>query len=242
MAAKHVLLGLLLDRPAYPYQLADRMQQRLGPSWKVRSGPLYQAVGGLERDQLIERVESVPTVRGDRHVYSITERGIEEFERWFEQTADTVRLSRPLLVKITFAGPDRLARAMSKVDEYERDCAERLTATAAICETLPATDGGLLRADHLLLRLNLSSDIYALEGELRWAQDARELLTLLTEEKRAIWPNGSGGEGRSASASARNQLFTRIARAAGDPGEQSSTARDSNTAREHNPSPKRAAG
>jgi DNA-binding PadR family transcriptional regulator len=248
MAAKHVLLGLLLDRPAYPYQLADRMQQRLGPSWKVRSGPLYQAVGGLERDRMIERVENVPTVRGDRHVYSITERGVEEFERWFEQTADTVRLSRPLLVKITFAGPDRLARAMSKVDEYERDCAERLTATAAICETLPATDGELLRADHLLLRLNLSSDIYALEGELRWARDARELLTLLSGQERTVWPNGSGGEGRNASASARNQLFTRIARAAADPAEHSNTARDSdamrdsNTARERSPAPKRAAG
>jgi DNA-binding PadR family transcriptional regulator len=247
MAAKHTLLGLLLDRPAYPYQLADRMEQRLGPAWKVRSGPLYQAVKGLERDGLIERVENVPTVRGDRHVYSITERGVGEFERWFEQTADTVRLSRPLLVKITFAGPDRLARAMSKVDEYERDCAERLTATAAICETLPATDGGLLRADHLLLRLNLSSDIYALEGELRWARDARELLTLLSEE-RAVWPNGSGADGRTLGASARNQLFTRIARAAGDPAEQPSTARDSNaapdsdTAHEHGPSPKRAAG
>ena len=35
MSSKHALLGLLLDRPAYPYQLADRMQQRLGPSWKV---------------------------------------------------------------------------------------------------------------------------------------------------------------------------------------------------------------
>jgi DNA-binding PadR family transcriptional regulator len=248
MAAKHVLLGLLLDRPAYPYQLADRMQQRLGPSWKVRSGPLYQAVGGLERDQLIERVENVPTVRGDRHVYSITERGVEEFERWFEQTSDTVRLSRPLLVKITFAGPDRLTRAMSKVGEYERECAERLTATAAICETLPATDGGLLRADHLLLRLNLASDIFALEGELRWARDARELLTLLSEQQ-AVWPNGSGGEGRNASASARSQLFTRIARAAAAyPAEQSSRARDSNTmsdsdrTRKHSPAPKRAAG
>lgn len=242
MAAKHVLLGLLLDRPAYPYQLADRMQQRLGPSWKVRSGPLYQAVGGLERDGLIERVENVPTVRGDRHVYSITERGVEEFERWFEQTPDTVRLSRPLLVKITFAGPDRLARAMSKVDQYERECAERLTATAAICETLPGMDGELLRADHLLLRLNLASDIYALEGELRWAQDARELLALLSQRERTVWPNGSGADGRTLGASARSQLFTRIARATADPAEHAGTARDSNTARERSPSPKRAAG
>jgi DNA-binding PadR family transcriptional regulator len=236
MAAKHVLLGLLLDRPAYPYQLADRMQQRLGPSWKVRSGPLYQAVKGLQRDGLIERVNKSPDGQDERHVYAITERGVEEFERWFEQTPDTVRSSRPLLVKITFAGPDRLARAMSKVEDYERECAERLTALAAMCEALPGTEEDLLRADHLLLRLNLSSDIYALEGELRWAQDARELLTSLAEEERAVWPNGVGGDGRKVGASARSQLFTRIARAAGDPEERSDAAP------KRSPAPKHAAG
>jgi len=236
MAAKHVLLGLLLDRPAYPYQMADRMQQRLGPSWKVRSGPLYQAVKGLERDRLIERVNKNPDGQDERHVFQITERGVQEFERWFEQTPDTARLSRPLLVKITFAGPDRLARAISKVEDYERECAERLTAVAAMCEALPGAEEELLRADHLLLRLNLSSDIYALEGELRWAQDARELLSSLAVQERILWPNGSGADGRIVGASARSQLFTRIARAAADPKEHS------NAARERSPAPKRAAG
>jgi PadR family transcriptional regulator, regulatory protein AphA len=237
MSAKHALLGLLLDRPAYPYQLANRMQRRLGPSWRVNSGTLYNTVKALEEDRLIERVESVPTARGDRHVYSITDGGVREFERWFEQTPDTVRLSRrPLLVKITFAGPDRLAQALSKVDEYERDCAERLNAIAGMRDALPGTDEKLLRADHLLLRLNLSSDIFALEGELRWAQHARELLTWLSEQEGAVWPNGSGGERSSASASARTQLFTRIARAGSD------REQHPNTPRAHNPAPKRAAG
>jgi DNA-binding PadR family transcriptional regulator len=237
MSAKHALLGLLLDRPAYPYQLADRMQQRLGPSWRVNSGTLYNTVKAMEEDRLIERVESVPTARGDRHVYSITDGGVREFERWFGQTPDTVRLSRrPLLVKITFAGPHRLAQAMDKVDEYERECAERLSAIAGMREALPGPDEELLRADQLLLRLNLSSDIFALEGELRWAQHARELLAWLSEQEHAVWPSqAANGSGR-AGANARKQLFTRIARAAGEP------EKHSNTARKPSPAPKRAAG
>ena len=237
MSAKHALLGVLLDRPAYPYQMADLMQQRLGPAWRVNSGSLYNTVKALESDGLIERVHRSPDGRDERHVFAITRRGVREFERWFEQTPDAVRLSRrPLLVKITFAGPDRLAQAMSKVDEYERDCAERLNAIAGMRDALPGTDEQLLRADHLLLRLNLSSDIFALEGELRWAQHARELLTWLSEQEGAVWPDGSGGENRTASASARTQLFTRIARAGGGPERQSSTAD------EPHPAPERAAG
>ena len=103
-------------------------------------------------------------------------------------------------------------------------------------DALPGTDEKLLRADHLLLRLNLSSDVFALEGELRWAQHARELLTWLAEQEGALWPNGSGGERGSASASARTQLFTRIARAGSDREERS------NTPRAQHPAPERAAG
>src|ERR1039457_6027014 len=96
MSARHVLLGLLLDRPAYPYQLADRLEQRLGPSWQVDSGQLYKTVKLLERGGLIERVDDAAENRGtdnraERHVFSITQRGIEEVERWFGEAARPVR-------------------------------------------------------------------------------------------------------------------------------------------------------
>jgi PadR family transcriptional regulator, regulatory protein AphA len=242
MSARHVLLGLLLDRPAYPYQMADRLEQRLGPSWRVDSGQLYKTVKVLERGGLIERVDDTaenppPDNRAERHVFAITQRGIEEFERWFEETRDPVRLPRrPLLAKITFAGPDRLARTMTKLDDYERGCAEHLSATTGMRDALPSIEGELLRADHLLLRLNLSTDIYSLEGELRWAKDARELLTWLSEQDRALWPGGASGDGRQVGASARTQLFTRIARGAGEP------AKQSDAMPERNPAPKHAAG
>jgi DNA-binding PadR family transcriptional regulator len=242
MASRHVLLGLLLERPAYPYQLADRLEQRLGPSWQVDSGQLYKTVKLLERGRLIERVDDAaenPRAdnRAERHVFQITQRGIEEFERWFDQTRDPVRLPRrPLLAKITFAGPDRLARTMIKLDDYEHDCAERLTETTGMRDALPNTEDELLRADHLLLRLNLSTDIYSLEVELRWAKEARELLTWLSEQDRALWPNGSAADGHKVGASARSQLFTRIASAGSDPEEQS------NAARERSPAPNRLAG
>jgi DNA-binding PadR family transcriptional regulator len=232
MSARHVLLGLLLDRPAYPYQMADRLEQRLGPTWQVDSGQLYKTVKGLERGGLIERVDDAaenPRTdnRAERHVFSITQRGIEEFERWFDQTRDPVRLPRrPLLAKITFAGPDRLARTTSKLEDYERDCAERLSETTCMRDALPNTEDDLLRADHLLLRLNLTTDIYSLEVELRWAKEARALLTWLSEQDRALWPNGSAADGQKVGASARSQLFTRIARTAGDAAEQSETARE----------------
>jgi DNA-binding PadR family transcriptional regulator len=216
MSAKHALLGLLLDRPAYPYQLAEQLQQRLGPAWKVNSGQLYQTIKGLEKDGLIVRVDGVSEDHGDRHVFQATERGILEFERFFDQTPEAVRLCRrPLLVKITFAGPRRLREAQAKVDAYEAQCAQRLAETARQHEAISA-EGPLLRADHLLLRLNLSADVFQLEGELRWARHAREMLAWLADRE-AVWPTSreraeaqtQGSERERATA--RKALFGRMA-------------------------------
>jgi PadR family transcriptional regulator AphA len=215
MSAKHALLGLLLDRPGYPYQLADQLQQRLGPAWKVNSGQVHQDIKAMEEDGLIERVQSVPTARGDRHVYSITDGGAREFERWFEETPiKGVRLSRrPLLVKITFAGPRRLQDALAQVDAYERECAKRLNEIARLRETLPA-DGPLIRADRVLLRLSLSADIYQLDGELRWARHAREMLSYLANRETDWSANEEHPgveQGRHDHGVARRDLFKRMA-------------------------------
>lgn len=215
MSAKHALLGLLLHRSAYPYQLADRLQGRLGPAWAVNSGQLYQTIDRLERDGLIKRVESDTEGREDRHVFAITESGIDEFERWFDASTSGVRLSRrPLLVKITLAGPERMKDALEQIDAYELDCAAHLKELSRMRDE-SSFEGTRVRADQVLLRLNLSADIFQLEGELQWARHAREMISwLLTRE--AIWPSAHERSGSTQAETndrqgVREELFGKMA-------------------------------
>ncbi len=211
MSAKHALLGLLLHRSAYPYELADRLQGRLGPAWAINSGQLYQTIKRLEDDGLIARVDSDAEARDDRHVYAITEPGIEEFQRWFDGASCNMRLSRrPLLVKITLAGPERLKDAIAQIHEYELSCAAQLRELSMVREAIPI-DEPRLRADHVLLRLNLSADIFQTEGELRWARHAHEMVSWLLGRE-ALWPSASGrSSAEEARMDARRKLFSRMA-------------------------------
>jgi DNA-binding PadR family transcriptional regulator len=216
VSAKHALLGLLLRRPAYPYQLGELLQERLGPAWAINSGQLYKTIERLEEDGLIERVPVAAEERTDRHVFTITDSGAEEFARWFDDTMSTARLSRrPLLVKITLAGPERLKDTLKEIDAYEHDCASRLREHLRLREEIPL--GGLrVRADHELLRLNLSADITQLEGELGWARHARERISWLLNRE-AIWPSAPersrvpAAQATRDRQGAREQLFGRIA-------------------------------
>jgi hypothetical protein len=70
-----------------------------------------------------------------------------------------------------------------------------------------------VRADHILLRLNLSADIKQLEAELEWAMHAREMVLWLLDRD-AIWPSeheradALSEDERNA---ARAELFSRMA-------------------------------
>jgi DNA-binding PadR family transcriptional regulator len=216
VSAKHALLGLLLQGSAYPYQLADRLEARLGPAWLVDSGQLYKTIKQMESDGLIERIVDGAEGRGERrHVFAITERGAEEFERWFDAATGGARLPRrPLLVKVTLAGPERLKEALKQVDAYELDRTARLKELLRTRDEIPP-QGLRARADHLLLRVNLGADIYQLEGELKWARDARDVLSRLLSQE-AIWPSahersGAASEDASDPEGAREELFDRMA-------------------------------
>jgi DNA-binding PadR family transcriptional regulator len=216
VSAKHALLGLLLHRPAYRYQLGNRLQGLLGPAWRINSGQLYRTIKRLEEDGLIVRVDDAADDHDDqdRHVFAITDHGAQEFERWFEDsTSDTRLLRRPLLVKITLAGPERLGSALGQIDAYEQACASRLKELLREQEGIPVA-GSRVLADDEFLRFALSGDISYIEGELRWARYMHERVSWLKSQD-VIWPATHRlkelGVDASDRLSAREGLFERLA-------------------------------
>lgn len=204
MSARHAVLGLLLDRPSYPYELSQRLRQRLGPTWEVNSGYMSRTIKALEKDGLIERVHAAPAGRASRKVYAITEAGIDEFQAWFPEGL------RSLLVKITLAGPEHLQASLAKIDAYEKECYRHMKVLVRERNAVE-DDGRLVRADHLLLRVNLSAEIFQLEAGLRWARHAREMVSLL-QNSDAIWPSTREIDtAERESRAARRALFARMA-------------------------------
>jgi len=215
MSAKHALLGLLRQRPAYAYELADRLRTQLGPAWHLNSGQVSQTMRLIERDGLIAEVDASSEGSGRRRVMAITDSGMEDFERWFvEETVGASLSRRPLLVKIALAGRERLKDVLVHIDAYEHGCAEKLRDLSKAREDVPR-DAVRVRADHVLLRLGLSADINQLQAELEWARHAREVIRWL-EDQDALWPSGQTRPESVPAESpdrreAREHLFARMA-------------------------------
>ena len=50
---KGALLGLVLQRPGHGYDLAQRLDRRLGPAWQITAKDLYRMLEQLERAGLV---------------------------------------------------------------------------------------------------------------------------------------------------------------------------------------------
>src|ERR1700742_1186915 len=212
MSAKHAVLGLLAEQTGYPYPLRDRVERRMGPAWAVSSGHVTQTVTGLHRQGLIERVDRGDDVADDRRkLYAITEAGLAELERFLGEDAGVKLPRSSIQVQLSFAGKERLQSVAARIDAYERECAAALQDVMRRYEDVQI-GGPLVRADHLLLRANLSADLVHLEAEMNWCGHAREMVSLLMTRE-ALWPSSrdAGGE-ETPSQSARKALLARLAR------------------------------
>jgi DNA-binding PadR family transcriptional regulator len=214
MSTKHALLGLLIEGSSYPYQLADRLKERVGPAWAVSSGQVYNTISQMEEEGLIEPVAGRVGGRDQRRRFvSITDSGEREFEDWLEAVLVSVKLPRrPELLKITLAGPERLKTVLSQIDAYEESYTKRLNEVKEVRDLIPRQRRSV-RADHFLLRLNLGFDISLLESELQHARETREMLLWLHAQPEAIWPSTAGplGTQKERAQRAREELFEDMA-------------------------------
>jgi DNA-binding PadR family transcriptional regulator len=83
MPIHHAVLALLSGRESYGYELRGAFTEAIGPQWgDLNIGHLYQILDRLIRDGLATRREIAQTVRPDKYVYTITEAGHAELDRW----------------------------------------------------------------------------------------------------------------------------------------------------------------
>jgi DNA-binding PadR family transcriptional regulator len=168
MALRHVILGLLADRPDHAYALKRRLSPGLPREQLINDGVLYPLLAKLESEGLVSSVER-PGGRGrPRRVYSVTRSGRAAFRRWLRSEEDED--DRPLyeifvaqpLVKVLFAGQLDPGALRAKLERHAERVARRIEALQALQAIAP--DDAAAGLGPSLLELELRQ----LEDRLAW--------------------------------------------------------------------------
>jgi DNA-binding PadR family transcriptional regulator len=178
-------LELLHDGPKHPYEIHQTMQER--EVWrllKLTTGSLYHAIDRLERDGLIEAVEtSREGRRPERTTYQLTDTGRDAFaERLRAMVAEPAIEYPQYAVAVAFL--HTLERTDALVQLRRRAITLEASLAAENVYRARVADAGV----HPMYWIDVELRVRQRETELAWT---RELIERL-ETGTITWPAGPG--------------------------------------------------
>jgi DNA-binding PadR family transcriptional regulator len=166
------LLGLVIDRPSYGYELWRRFERAYSDAIRVsRVGQIYEGLTGLEHKGLIESFLPQPTaLRQPRPHYRATDAGLEAYGERLANFAAGEHVQMRLFVRelAVFAHrrPDAALACLNKCEQTWLD-----ESAAASSESGPTEPVDAIA--ELAARLENQAAQLSLEAKLSWVEFAR---------------------------------------------------------------------
>jgi DNA-binding PadR family transcriptional regulator len=168
MSVRFGLLALLDEAPSHGYNLKTAFERRTGGSWALNIGQVYTTIQRLERDGLVESVDTADD-GDDRREYRITPAGRAQLATWFDNPVVAEAPARDeLTIKVLLAVAAGDVDVTALLQRQRRASIEQLQAyTRRKAKANPERDVAFL--------ILLDALIFRTEAEIRWldACDAR---------------------------------------------------------------------
>ena len=169
MSVRYGLLALLDEAPSHGYQLKTAFERRTGGNWALNIGQVYTTIQRLERDGLVESIDSRTAADDDRREYRITTAGRAQLATWFDNPVVPEAPARDeLTIKVLLAVAAGDIDVTALLQRQRRASIEQLQAyTRRKAKADPQRDVAFL--------ILLDALIFRTEAEIRWldACDAR---------------------------------------------------------------------
>lgn len=165
-SVRAVLLGLVLERPGYGYELANRLVERLGETWQLAQKDVYRLLDELMDGGLLEsREERRPGHKQSRVFFYPTPLTAPALSQWIEALSLKEPMREGIRAKVAAAREGDARPLLLSLKEYERHCLKlaRLTPPAT---NVPAWSG-------LVVDCARDAVDTQLRGEVEWCRRTR---------------------------------------------------------------------
>jgi DNA-binding PadR family transcriptional regulator len=174
------LLGLVVERSSYAYELAQRFERTYGDYLPLSSvSHAYAALGVLHDRGLVEELPGTKTARQPKPHYRATAKGLDAYHEWLiGQVAEERRRHRVFLLQLTALTRDS-GKAMAILEDYEQAC------LGETCKTPIGTGDGIDPDDPVLFQTRLIAEEkrLAVGARIEWARFARGELKALAKAR-----------------------------------------------------------
>jgi DNA-binding PadR family transcriptional regulator len=164
MSVKHTLLALLYQHPMHGYELGKQLSLAVNAEWDVKPGQIASTLTRLNEAGLVEYTIEETDDAPDRKVYSLTQEGLEELQKWYlTPEVRAYRLGDAFYVKLVLSLTGGPVRPEQVLMIQRRELYQRLhEVTELRRQADPQTE--------LPWVLLLESATMHLEADLRWIE------------------------------------------------------------------------
>ena len=177
MSTKHAVLGLVIERPGYGYELGGRLEERCG-AWGWERTGVYAALDQLKRENNVRSVRgkgSGSTGRAaPRAIYEATPRGRDFFRDWMFESSALSPVRQELDLKILFSGPEFLPRLIDQTWAQEQNCIDDLQALTSTAQVSAPDQWPTWREAAVVLQRDAETKL--LQVRIEWLQNARKVM------------------------------------------------------------------
>ena len=122
---KYAILGFLKYKQATGYEIKQIMDKSTSHFWHAKQSQIYRTLKKLEEDGLVISHPEPQESRPDRRVYTITESGGRELQKWLSQPVTKLDDSKVvLLLKLFFSGKENKETILTQL-RLQRSLHER---------------------------------------------------------------------------------------------------------------------
>jgi DNA-binding PadR family transcriptional regulator len=179
MSAKNAVLGLVIERPGYGYDLARRLEERFGSSGFAPTG-VYSALDQLSAEALVRnagsRADATNERAAPRTIYEATSKGVDYFEEWMLGCSSLAPVRDELYMKIALSRPHNLGRLIELARTQEEACLTRLE---DLRQPTTRSRGAPRAWSDVAVLLVRDAEIKQLQARVEWLQKARAVMDKL---------------------------------------------------------------
>ena len=155
MSIKYAILGLLQYKDMHGYRIKKLIERDFGFMWTVNYGQIYPALRSMHEQGLVTMSVVVKSNSPDRKLYSITDRGRQEFLNWLSAEPERRLFIRdPFLLRFTFFGLGDTQQSLRLIQEQITFYEEQLAVRQKFIATRQRRDTYVRLATDLGLRFN----------------------------------------------------------------------------------------
>jgi PadR family transcriptional regulator, regulatory protein AphA len=171
---KYAILGILSNRSGSGYDIKKMCDSSIGHFWNENFGHIYPVLQKMEEEELITKEVKKTEGRPSKNVFSITEKGKKELEKWLMLPIEKEPTRSELLLKIFLSKDIPTKNIMETIQKEKEDAKKNIQKYLEIENFLNSGEFQVEKKNLVLWLSTIRFGKHADEMKIKWCEETLE--------------------------------------------------------------------